>query len=210
MFTSRSEYRLSLRADNADRRLTKRGIAAGMVSSTRAAQYREKCAGLEAALARLQAWKVTARELSEAGVQVQGDGSRRPALAFLEDPTITIGELAKMAPDLAAIPAAIAEQLENDARYRGYLQRQEADIRAYRRDSGLALAADLDYTRIAGLSTEIRSKLTQSRPASLAAAGQIAGMTPAALTALLAHVRRQEAPRAAAATTEAAAGECFT
>lgn len=191
MFTSRSEYRLCLRADNADRRLTPRGLASSLVSTSRANRFATKMVDLAAAEERLRNWRVSGRELAIAGIELPGDRGRRPALSWLEDPAVGVRELARLAPELGDIRPDVAEQLENDARYRGYLERQDNDIRAYRRDCSLELAADLDYGQVAGLSTELRAKLNRARPATLGAAGRIAGITPAALTALLAHVRRR-------------------
>lgn len=196
MFTSRSEYRLCLRADNADRRLTPRGVACGLVGERRGAAFQAKVSALSQTEKSLREWKVSGRELSEAGLDVRGDGGRRPALSWLEDPNVGMAELARVRPELVGVSAGVAEQLENDARYRGYLERQEADIRAYRRDSALELDAALDYGEVAGLSTEVRAKLDRARPATLAAAGRISGITPAALSALLSHVRRRGERRA--------------
>jgi glucose-inhibited division protein A len=191
MFTSRSEYRLCLRADNADRRLTPRGITVGLVSHERAVRFNRKSTAIAEAERHLVEWKVSATDLMAVGLDARGGNSRRPALAWLADGSIGIAELARLRPELTQLPPDVAEQIQIDARYRGYLDRQEADIRAYRRDCAMELDPELDYGRIAGLSTEVRSKLSRARPATLAAAGRIAGITPAALTALLAHVRRR-------------------
>ena len=190
MFTSRAEYRLVLRADNADQRLTPRGIAIGCVSTGRTAAFKAKLAALEAARALSQSLRLTPPALRARGIAVNEDGIHRSAAELLAYPGIDMARLQTVWPELAAIPSAIAEQLEIDARYAGYLERQEADIRAFRKDEALTLPADLDYDAIGSLSTEIRSKLRAARPATLGAAGRISGVTPAALVALLKYVRR--------------------
>ncbi len=192
MFTSRAEYRLSLRADNADRRLTARGVEAGLVGSERARAFAAKAAALDAAKLRLEALAVDAAAARAAGLPVGEDGAKRTASALLSHPEVGVGRLALLWPELAALPPAVAEQLEIGARYQGYLARQDADIRAFKRDQALALPEDLNYAAVAGLSNEVVAKLTAARPATLAAAARISGVTPAALTALLGHVRRRE------------------
>ncbi|MDZ3837921.1 MAG: tRNA uridine-5-carboxymethylaminomethyl(34) synthesis enzyme MnmG [Rhodospirillales bacterium] len=192
MFTSRAEYRLSLRADNADRRLTGKGSTFGLVSGVRQRAFEAKVQALESAAARLDALAVDAAGARAAGLPVGDDGARRTAAALLGIPEVTVAMLAKLWPELADLPPAVAEQLEIDAKYRGYLSRQEADVRAFKRDQALALPHGLDFTIVPGLSNEVVAKLTAARPASLAAAARISGVTPAALTALLSYVRRQE------------------
>ena len=192
MFTSRSEYRLSLRADNADQRLTPCGIDVGLVGRERSALFSAKTEALRAGRRLLDRLSAAPAALVAAGlVGSTGDGGRRSAWHMLAAPTMTIDQLARLWPELAALTPTVARQLENDARYQGYLARQEADVRAFRRDAALTLPDDIDYDRIAGLSTEVRGKLAGARPATLAAAARIPGVTPAALTALLGHVRRQ-------------------
>jgi len=193
MFTSRAEYRLSLRADNADQRLTAAGIGAGLVGGERAAAFAAKRDALAHGEALLRSVRATPDELRQRGILVNLDGVRRSAYELLAYPAVRIGDLQALWPELAAIPALIARQLENDGRYQGYLRRQEADIGSYRRDAALELPSDLDYGRVGGLSNEVRMKLERSRPATVAAAARIPGVTPAALTALLGHVRRRVA-----------------
>jgi tRNA uridine 5-carboxymethylaminomethyl modification enzyme len=193
MFTSRAEYRLVLRADNADQRLTPRGIAAGCVGGARHAAFAAKAASLEEARARVRLLKLSPSQLRRAGLAVNADGVARSAADLLGYPGIDLVRLAAIWPELGALDPEIAEQLEIDARYAGYLDRQEADIRAFRRDEALLLPPDLDYNQIGSLSSEIRMKLREARPATLGAAARISGVTPAALIALLQHVRRAAA-----------------
>ncbi len=198
MFTSRAEYRLTLRADNADQRLTPKGIALGCVGSERAQAFEAKRAGLEAASRAIRSLTLTPPELAKRGLAVNQDGVARSAFELLGRPGMSLRRLAEIWPELRGIAPAIAEQLEIEARYRGYLERQEADIRAFRRDESLALPAALDYDSVGSLSAEVRQKLKQARPATLGAAGRISGVTPAALVALLRHVRKGPAARDAA------------
>ena len=190
MFTARAEYRLHLRADNADQRLTEPGIAAGLVGSTRAGAWRAKAAALADARTGLAQRRATPPMLQAVGLAVNDDGQWRDGLDLLGFPAIDVASLARLWPELAAIRPEIAARLENDARYRGYLDRQASDIEAFRRDASIALPGDLDYGAVASLSTEVRQKLARARPANLAAAARIPGITPAALTALVVHLRR--------------------
>ena len=197
MFTSRAEYRLLLRADNADQRLTPMGIAAGCVGTERAAAFSEKEAALDQARGLTDTLVLSPQALAAQGLPVNQDGRLRSAADLLAYPDVDLPRLAVIWPDLAEIRPDVAEQLEIDAVYRGYLDRQAADIAAYRRDEALDLPQDLDYRAIGGLSAEARQKLDHVRPATLAAAGRIPGMTPAALAALLRHVRRPDSKSAA-------------
>lgn len=193
MFTSRAEYRLVLRADNADQRLTPRGVAIGCVGSYRAAAFARKQTALAGARTAMDALRLTPPALRRHGIAVNEDGVPRSARELLALPGVTVGRLAGIWPELAEIGEDVAEQLEIDARYAGYLERQEADIRAFRRDEALLLPADLDYHRVGNLSAEIRGKLQQAKPTTLGAAARISGVTPAALVALLKYVRRAAA-----------------
>jgi tRNA uridine 5-carboxymethylaminomethyl modification enzyme len=190
MFTSRAEYRLTLRADNADQRLTPTGIEIGCVGSERAAVFAAKRDALEAARRLVRGLALTPPELAKRGLAVKQDGLARSALDLLGRPGVTWERLIEVWPELRGMPPAIVEQLEIEARYHGYLDRQEADIRAFRRDETLALPDSLDYDTVGSLSAEVRQKLKATRPATLGAAGRISGVTPAALVALLRHVRK--------------------
>jgi tRNA uridine 5-carboxymethylaminomethyl modification enzyme len=202
MFTSRAEYRLTLRADNADQRLTARGIALGVVGGARAGSFTRKMAALSEARALVAMLNATPPELARRGIHVNADGVRRNVADLLRLPGIDLARLAELWPVLGEFDPAVAAQIEIDARYAGYLERQEADIRALRRDEGLSLPADLDYGRIGSLSTEVRQVLSRARPANLGVASRLPGVTPAALAALLRFVRRDsvEQPDAAVAS----------
>jgi tRNA uridine 5-carboxymethylaminomethyl modification enzyme len=190
MFTSRAEYRLSLRSDNADQRLTGRGMELGCVSAQRVTAFRRKCEQLAAARARLESLSASPTVLNALGFAVNRDGVPRSAFQLLAYPEVTLERLARVWPVLRGLSRDIAEQVEIEARYIGYLDRQESDIRAFRRDETLELPAQLNYEEVGGLSNELREKLARTRPPTLGAATRIAGITPAALTALLRHVRR--------------------
>ena len=193
MFTSRAEFRLLLRADNADQRLTARGVDLGVVGTDRARAYGDKAAQLNAARARAAALILTPAEAARAGLPVKADGRRRDLTELLAYPDIDFSILAGVWPEVAEWPEAIREQLAIDASYAGYLDRQAADAEAFRRDENLRLPADLDYGLVGGLSNEVREKLAAVRPLTLGQAARIEGVTPGALTALLAHVRRRAA-----------------
>ncbi len=191
MFTSRAEYRLKLRADNADQRLTPLGLALGCIGSTRETAFADKAIALEQAHALATTRTATPNELAKHGIQVNRDGVRRSALELLSYPEITLASLSAVWPELGALPPEIVEQIEIDGRYAGYMTRQDADIRAFARDENLLLPPDIDVDVIGGLSTEMRQKLKQVRPETLGAAARIPGVTPAAVVALLRHVRRR-------------------
>ena len=190
MFTSRAEYRLRLRADNADQRLTWRGIELGCVGSARAEAFSIKMAELADARLLARTLALTPNEAAVHGIVINHDGKRRPVHELLAYPDVTLDRLGGIWPDLLRFSPAVREQLEIDGRYAGYMDRQDADVVAFRKDESLVLPADLDYAVIGGLSNEVRDKLARARPATLGAAARISGVTPAALTALLGHVRR--------------------
>ncbi len=189
MFTSRAEYRLSLRADNADQRLTAIGERAGCVGAARSSAFATKMERLEAARAAMRSFNLTPNEAQKCGLGVRLDGVRRTALDLLSLPDVDLAALARIWPQIGDFAPDIAEQLEIDSQYAGYLDRQEADIVAFRRDEALRLPESIDYRAIRGLSTEAASKLGHVRPATLGQAARIDGVTPAALTLVLAHVR---------------------
>lgn len=191
MFTSRAEYRLTLRADNADQRLTDVGIAAGVVGGDRAKAWTAKAEALTAGRALAAALKATPPELARRGLTINQDGVPRSAADLLAYPDITVERLTAIWPELAGLRADVVEQLEIDGRYAGYIDRQEADIVAFRKDENLVLSPDIDYLALPGLSNEVRQKLQAAKPATLGQAGRLPGMTPAALTVLLGHVRRR-------------------
>ena len=190
MFTSRAEYRLTLRADNADQRLTGRGIALGCVGSERQAHHTEKMAALTAAREFASSVALTPTEAERYGLMLNKDGRRRSGFELLSFPTIGIADLARIWPRLRDFPVKIQGQLEIDAKYDVYLSRQATDIAAFRRDESLQLPEDLDYAAVRGLSNEARQKLTSVRPRTVGQAGRIDGMTPAALTLLAGHIRK--------------------
>jgi tRNA uridine 5-carboxymethylaminomethyl modification enzyme len=190
MFTSRAEYRLRLRADNADQRLTPLGIALGCVGLERAAAFRAKAQALADGRARLDALSLTPTEAARYGLDIVRDGRRRSAFELLAHPGVTLERLAAIWPEIGAVPPKVAAQLEVDARYAAYLERQAEDIAMLERDEALRIPDGFDYAGVASLSTEVRQKLARHRPATLAHAGRIDGITPAALMAVLAHLRK--------------------
>ncbi len=200
MFTSRAEYRLTLRADNADQRLTDKGIALGCVGQARALHHRAKMAALDAAKSLTKSLSITPNEATRHGLALNHDGVRRSAFELLAYPEIGWREVRAIWPELASVDDAIAVHVEIDAKYDVYLKRQSADVEAFRRDEGLILA-DVDYADVPGLSNEARSKLEAARPRTVGQAGRLDGLTPAALGILAAYLRRAARKR----TTEATA-----
>ena len=190
MFTSRAEYRLTLRADNADQRLTDKGIALGCVGPARSAHHAAKMAALQAAKGLAKSLTITPNEAARHGLSLNRDGQRRSAFELLAYPEVEWSALRAIWPELSAIDPSIAVHLEIDAKYDVYLKRQTADVDAFRRDEGLVLA-DVDYAEVPGLSNEARTKLQAAQPRTIGQAGRLDGMTPAALGILAAYLRRE-------------------
>lgn len=189
MFTSRAEYRLLLRSDNADMRLTPKGIDIGCVGLKRRRYFEEKVKALNEARQKLNMIGGTPKELEKLGFEVNKDGSRRTGFDLLAYEKINWADLAAVWPQLGDTRKDIVEQLEIEAKYRGYLQRQESDIAAFRKDESLKIPADIDYKKIGGLSNEVVMKLNKVRPETLGAASRISGVTPAAVTAVLGYIK---------------------
>jgi tRNA uridine 5-carboxymethylaminomethyl modification enzyme len=190
MFTSRAEYRLTLRADNADQRLTGKGIELGCVGAARRLRHRAKMAALESAKRLTKSLNLTPNEAAKHGLVLNRDGQRRSAFELLAYPEVGWSEIRAIWPELWAIEPAIATHVEIDAKYDVYLKRQTADVDAFRRDEGLILG-DIDYALVPGLSNEVRARLQGKRPWTIGQAGRIDGMTPAALGILVAYLRRE-------------------
>ncbi|MGC1554809.1 MAG: tRNA uridine-5-carboxymethylaminomethyl(34) synthesis enzyme MnmG [Bradyrhizobium sp.] len=202
MFTSRAEYRLTLRADNADQRLTDKGIALGCVGQARSRHHRAKMAALNAAKARAQSLSLTPNEAARYGLTLNKDGQRRSAFELLAYPEIGWEQVRSIWPELSAVDPGIAVHLEIDAKYDVYLKRQMADVEAFRRDEGLVLT-EVDFGQVPGLSNEARGKLEAARPRTVGQAGRLDGVTPAALGILAAYLRREarrKAPTGVSAT----------
>nr|WP_272490755.1 tRNA uridine-5-carboxymethylaminomethyl(34) synthesis enzyme MnmG [Mesobacterium pallidum] len=197
MFTSRAEFRLSLRADNADQRLTDMGRKIGCVGDTRWTAYSAKHAALEHARDRLQARTFTPSELRDAGIKVGQDGARRSAYDVLAFPDVDFGTVRQLDGSWNDIPAEISQQLERDALYSNYIERQKREVEGMRRDEQHGIPADFDFGAISGLSNELRTKLDRVRPSTLAQAERVEGMTPAALTLILAKLRQSKRERSA-------------
>ena len=193
MFTSRAEFRLTLRADNADQRLTPKGDALGLVQAARRQRFGAKAALLDQAKAQARLWSLTPSEAAAHGFRVNPDGLRRSLLQLLAHPEIGLESLSRVWPAIGDWSPAVREQIEIEGVYAGYLDRQAADVAAFRRDEHLHLDSDIDYGAVGGLSSEAREKLSRIRPRTLGQASRMEGVTPGALTALLAHVRRQPA-----------------
>lgn len=197
MFTSRAEFRLRLRADNADQRLTPTGLRIGCIGAARAGAFASKSAALTAAHDLLQSLNATPDELARHGITINRDGRRRSAFSLMAFPEIGFDQLQALWPSLTRIPPAIRVQIQVDAKYASYLQRQEDDVAALRKDEEVRIPAVLDYRAISGLSRELSEKLDRHRPANLAQAARIDGMTPAALVLVLASIKKQSSRKSA-------------
>jgi tRNA uridine 5-carboxymethylaminomethyl modification enzyme len=197
MFTSRAEYRLTLRADNADERLTPKAIELGIAGRLRTLRFRERQAVLVAARGLASGLGLTSAAAAKLGFKVNQDGQWRSALELIAMPQVGLERVRSLWPELGALPVFAIAALEADAVYAGYSQRQEADIVALRKEERLSLPDELDYAAIPSLSAEVSSKLARVRPATLGQAARIDGMTPAALAVLLGHVRRRTGRKSA-------------
>ena len=195
MFTSRAEFRLSLRADNADQRLTPLGLGVGCVGEQRREAFGRKMAALGAARARLESQTYSPNQAAAVGIRVGQDGHRRSAFALLAFPDVAFDDLLRLDPSLTDLDPEIREQISRDAMYATYIDRQANEVEALRRDEAHEVPPDFDYRMLSGLSFELTAKLERARPATLAQAGRIDGMTPAALTLILAAIRRKQKAR---------------
>jgi tRNA uridine 5-carboxymethylaminomethyl modification enzyme len=198
MFTSRAEFRLSLRADNADQRLTGLGIELGLVKERRVSSFNNKMEALETGKAILSGSTFTPKEAQAAGISVNNDGNRRTGFQLLAFPNVTISDLNSLLPDLDSVDSDIQDQLSRDALYANYIERQNKEVASLKKDEAQVIPVDFAYDGIEGLSNELKLKLNKARPSNLAQAARVDGMTPAALTLLLAKLRqasrRQEKP----------------
>jgi len=197
MFTSRAEFRLHLRADNADQRLTEMGIDCGLVGQERGEHYRSKAEDLRAGRSVLDTQTATPNQAQAVGISVNSDGKRRSAFALLSYPDVDVAAVRNLFPALNEIETAILEQLAVDARYAVYLDRQKADVEAVRRDEGRRIPEGFDYDALPGLSSEMRDKLSAARPQTIAQAQRLDGVTPAAMVLLLSALKRADAQRKA-------------
>jgi tRNA uridine 5-carboxymethylaminomethyl modification enzyme len=191
MFTSRSEFRLSLRVDNADERLTPLGLAAGCVGPAREQKFREVLARLELVLDRLRSWTLTPQEAAQHGLSLNRDGIRRSAFQLLSYPDLDWATLARVWPEMREVEPSVADRLASDAQYAVYMDRQRADVAAFKRDEAILLDEGIDYATLSGLSQELRGKLAAVQPTTLGQAARIEGITPAAITLLAAYARRR-------------------
>lgn len=190
MFTSRSEYRISLRIDNADERLTLRGNSIGCIGSSRLLKFNHEYEKLQCLRHRLKSYSLSPHEAEKYGLKVNNDGNRRSAYQLLSYTTVTWGEIERVWPEFCEIDKSVRTRIESDATYEVYLKRQAEDIVSFRRDEGVLLPYDLDYSNISGLSQELKVRLAQTRPASIGQAARIEGMTPAAVAILLVHFKK--------------------
>ena len=190
MFTSRAEYRLKLRADNADQRLTPRGEAIGCVGSERSQAFAAKTTALAEGLALLESLSLTPTEGAQVGLEINRDGRRRSAFELLAYPGVDMTRISVIWPEIASLEPGIAAQLEVDARYASYVKRQAEDVAILRRDEAVAIPLDFDFASLPGLSNEVKHKLAKYQPATIAQAAKIDGMTPAALLILLARLKK--------------------
>ena len=190
MFTSRSEYRLFLRSDNADMRLTEKGYQIGCVGEERYSVFKAKKAAVDDFRGLSNRLKTTAAELEKRGVNIKKDGTSKTVFNAMSYNDVSRETIDAIWPELTKIPEDIYEQIEIEARYSGYIKRQLADIEIFKKDENLKLRDDIDYGNIGGLSREMVAKLSKVRPSTIGEASRIPGVTPAAITAILGYVKK--------------------
>ena len=191
MFTSRAEYRLTLRADNADLRLTQKGINIGVVMDYRARIFKEKSSILDKISTKMEKLRITPSKISDFGVNIAKDGVLRTAGQVLSQKGVDMSKIREIWPEISYISRDIDDQLEINAHYRGYLKKQKADILAFKRDENLKISDNVNYDDLSGLSHEVKSKFKKIKPKTMGQALRIDGITPAAVYILLSHVKRK-------------------